>query len=350
MVQADPGGVDRVAAEDRAEGERGAVALLPLFVERPAISSAPRSAVISETGFERQVERVGAVGQRVHRAGPQLPLRLAGHRLRVGDHQRRPHHPRARSSAPSGSRWIPVISAPDIVVGIATTPAPRDRGDRLRHVNHPAAAERHEWAHSHPLLACGGCECAHQRGCGGRDLPRRDLDAPRPPLPPAPAPSQRPRRAQQLELADPLLAQHLDRGADPAPPEDDGAPGVAPGEVPAQPCGFGARVLDRAQVRFDLVAQVLEVGRQRELLAEVLERLVDGEAGADRRDLEEDAARLAEVDRAEVEAVDLRRRLGAARDRLLAPVQRSSGVEAQATWWTLPAPCRPRSAGGSSKR
>src|SRR5205814_7255548 len=40
---------------------------------------------------------------------------------------------------------------------------------------------------------------------------------------------------------------------------------------------------------------------------EVLERLVDVEAGADRRDLEEDAARLAEVDRAEVEAVDDRR-------------------------------------------
>src|SRR5204862_5472642 len=54
-------------------------------------------------------------------------------------------------------------------------------------------------------------------------------------------------------------------------------------------------------------AQVLEVGRQREPLAEVLDRFVGREAGADRRDLEEDAARLAEVDRLEVEAVDDRR-------------------------------------------
>src|SRR5205823_5553390 len=48
--------------------------------------------------------------------------------------------------------------------------------------------------------------------------------------------------------------------------------------------------------------------RERELLAERLERLVGREPGPDRRDLEEHAARLAEVDRLEVEAVDHRRR------------------------------------------
>src|SRR5512133_2321297 len=49
---------------------------------------------------------------------------------------------------------------------------------------------------------------------------------------------------------------------------------------------------------------MLEVRGQGEALAEVLERLVDREAGPEGRDLEEDAARLPEVDRLEVEAVD----------------------------------------------
>src|SRR5688572_14081662 len=49
---------------------------------------------------------------------------------------------------------------------------------------------------------------------------------------------------------------------------------------------------------------MLEEGRDRQLLAQVLERLVDREAGRAGRDLEQHAARLAEVDRAEVVAVD----------------------------------------------
>src|ERR1700760_5001684 len=56
------------------------------------------------------------------------------------------------------------------------------------------------------------------------------------------------------------------------------------------------------------LAQRLEARRQREALAEVRRVLVDGEARTDRRDLEQHAARLAEVDRAEVEAVDDGRR------------------------------------------
>src|SRR5690606_6768554 len=64
--------------------------------------------------------------------------------------------------------------------------------------------------------------------------------------------------------------------------------------------GDRARIDDGPQVRLDLVAQMLVVGRQRELFAEALERLIDGEAGAERRDLKQDAARLAEVDRPEV--------------------------------------------------
>ena len=88
--------------------------------------------------------------------------------------------------------------------------------------------------------------------------------------------------------------------------EDERALGLAGGRALAD--DHRARARQRRQPRLDLRAQVLEVRRQRQLLAERLERLVGGEAGAERRDLEQDAARLAEVDRAEAEAVDHRRR------------------------------------------
>ncbi len=69
-----------------------------------------------------------------------------------------------------------------------------------------------------------------------------------------------------------------------------------------------ARVRKRRQHRLDLEPEVLERRRQDQALAEVLDVLVRREAGSERRDLEQDAARLAEVDRAEPEAVDHRRR------------------------------------------
>src|SRR5262249_14888486 len=53
---------------------------------------------------------------------------------------------------------------------------------------------------------------------------------------------------------------------------------------------------------------MLEVRRQRQALAEVLERLVRREPGADGGDLEQDAARLAEGDRAGGKAGDHGRR------------------------------------------
>src|SRR3954452_24438876 len=46
-------------------------------------------------------------------------------------------------------------------------------------------------------------------------------------------------------------------------------------------------IRQRREDRLDLVAVRLVVGRQRQLLAERLERLVGGEAGPDRRDLEQ---------------------------------------------------------------
>src|SRR5688572_20890663 len=54
---------------------------------------------------------------------------------------------------------------------------------------------------------------------------------------------------------------------------------------------------------------MLEGRREDERLAEVLGILVEREAGPEGRELEEDAARLAEVDGAEPEAVDDRRRV-----------------------------------------
>src|SRR4029077_13774629 len=67
----------------------------------------------------------------------------------------------------------------------------------------------------------------------------------------------------------------------------------------------------RRENRLDPLAQVLERRRQDELLAEVRRILVRREAGPEGRDLEQDAARLAEVDRAEPEAVDDLRRMAA---------------------------------------
>src|SRR5206468_4170669 len=67
--------------------------------------------------------------------------------------------------------------------------------------------------------------------------------------------------------------------------------------------GGDTRVVDRPQDRLDLFPEMLVVGGQRELLAQRLEWFVDREPGSESGDLEEHAARLAEVDRAEVEAV-----------------------------------------------
>ena len=55
VVEGEHAGVDRVAAEDRAEGEGGAVALGGSSSSEVAISSAPRRAVISETGLAKGV-------------------------------------------------------------------------------------------------------------------------------------------------------------------------------------------------------------------------------------------------------------------------------------------------------
>ena len=91
-----------------------------------AISSAPRSARhLRDRVGEGRVERVGAVGEGVHRARPQLAP-PAGSSSPPGRRSPGPGGPSSatRASAPAGRRWMPVISAPDSVVGIAATRAP----------------------------------------------------------------------------------------------------------------------------------------------------------------------------------------------------------------------------------
>src|SRR5947208_1627671 len=123
-------------------------------------------------------------------------------------------------------------------------------------------------------------------------------------------------------------------------------------------------------------SQVLVLRGQAQLLAQVLRLLVNGKSGTRRRQLEEDAARLAEVDAQEVLAVDDRghppacsrpcppgsRHLNArppsatwattpARARRWA--QNSSAAREptrQRSRWIMPAPARPGGASGNSKK
>ena len=192
---------------------------------------APRSADISRDRVgDRRVERVGAVREGVHRARPQVRLGRAGHRLGVGDHQRRPHQALARVSAPAGRRWMPVISAPDIVVGTAATRAPRDRGDAPWRCRSPGR-RRGRPARSAPTAA----RAARRRASAtwpGRHLvhsARRGRQVARAARAPAGA------RQRSKPPPKPCSSQQLRRPAATPRAEDDGAAGVAPDEVAAHP-------------------------------------------------------------------------------------------------------------------
>src|SRR3954452_2117816 len=68
---------------------------------------------------------------------------------------------------------------------------------------------------------------------------------------------------------------------------------------------YGARAtLQRLQARFDLPAVSFQERRQRELLAQLRQRLIRREARTAARDLEQDAVRLPKVEAPEVEAVN----------------------------------------------
>src|SRR5438105_3995643 len=77
--------------------------------------------------------------------------------------------------------------------------------------------------------------------------------------------------------------------------------------------------LQRRQRCLDLGSFRFEERRQRQTLTQVIRFLVGGEAGAIGRDLEKHAARLAEVERPEVVAVDHRRDADTRPGQALAP-------------------------------
>src|SRR5918998_4434362 len=93
-----------------------------------------------------------------------------------------------------------------------------------------------------------------------------------------------------------------------------GTRATLPGRARADP-----RIRQRGERPLELLAERLEARRQREPLAEVGRVLVGVEARPHRGQLEQHAARLAEVDRAEVEAVDHLGRAGAGARDALAP-------------------------------
>ena len=137
---------------------------------------------------------------------------------------------------------------------------------------------------------------------------------------------QRPLRTEQLELPDPVLPQDFGGASHPAAPEDDGPPGVAPDEVPGlNPGSAGVGSRPGAGVGSTSSRRCSKAGGSESFSPRCSSGSSTVKPGPQRGDLEQHAAGLAEVDRAEVEAVDLRRRLGAAGHRLLAPVEQLLG-------------------------
>ena len=120
VVEREQRRVERVGAEDRAERELRRVALGAVGVERLGDQrrAAQRRHRRDRVG-ERRVERVGAVGERVHRARAQPLLGQADHHRRVGEHdlpggpaRRRPRGPRAGGGCGSSRRPRASSAAP----------------------------------------------------------------------------------------------------------------------------------------------------------------------------------------------------------------------------------------------
>ena len=234
----------------RARGRRGR-ARPRSWSSAVAISSAPRSAVIARDRVgERRVERVGAVGEGVHRAGPQLGLGLAGHRLGVGDHEAAGGPaPSTRSSAPAGSRWIAGH------LGARERRRDRrhlgagDRGDRLRGVDHPAAAEGDQ-AVAPDRVEQRRRRLGHLRRTGPRGPapPRRRASAP-PPSARGGASAARTTRSRARRSSSAARRAAARGGRRPCAPRR-ATNGSSARFTPLRV--VGARVDDRPQVRLDL--------------------------------------------------------------------------------------------------
>ena len=253
VVQADPGGIDRVAAEQGAERQRrrgrarrgpgrGRRRSVRRRAARPSRRPGWRAAC-------RGSRRRGQARSSSWRAGP---ARAGGHRLRDRRSPARAGPPRApprprragggcRSSPPpTSSSGSPRPAAP-------APPRPPSRCRR------PGRRRGRRGGRARTPLPREGCERVQQRRGGGRDLPGRDLVHAARRGGQLRRARQRPRRcsatrsrrsrARPSSFAAPL---------DPAAAEDDGAAGVAPDEVGRHPAAADPRVDDRAQVRFDL--------------------------------------------------------------------------------------------------
>ncbi len=143
VVEEEGAGVDRVAAEDRAEARAARSRSRGVFVEGGGdqLGAAQRGHARDRVG-EGGVEGVGAVGEGVHRAGPQLGLGLARSSPRVGDYEHR-----------ADERPDPLLSAGRQTVDAGHLGSrhrrrdrrdcgARHRGDRLGGVDRAAAAKR----------------------------------------------------------------------------------------------------------------------------------------------------------------------------------------------------------------
>ena len=122
---------------------------------------------------------------------------------------------------------MPVISAPESVVGIAATRGPADRGDRLRGVDDTAAAEGDDLRRLHAVEQGGG---------GLRNLARRDrVDGACAAASSSGALGRARGVRQQLELGEAVLEQELRRLGDAVLAQHDDAAGVAPDEASVHP-------------------------------------------------------------------------------------------------------------------
>ncbi len=342
--RANMAGVDRVAAEDRAEREGGAVAL-GRAPGRGRWRSARRRAGRSSArpGWRRACRASRRRGRGRSSRSPAgaaraAPVIASGSAItRLGADQAA-----TRSSAPAGSRWIPVISAPESVVGIAATSAPVTEAIALAVsiTRPPPKATRR--------LDAGRVE---QRRGGVGHLARRDLvHGCRPPRQSSGAARGRARSSAARRRSKPCSASSS--GASPQPRcrrKTTTRAGVAPDEAAGHPAATVRGLTTGRRFGSTSARRCSKSGGSESFSPRCSSGSSTVKPGPERGDLEEDAARLAEVDRAEVEAVDHRGRLGAARRspaRATPRARRSSRPRRCGGRCRRPAAAR--SAGGSS--
>ena len=126
VMEGEHPGVDRVAAEDRAERQGGAVARRPAPGRARRRSARRRAARSSARPGWRTACRASRPRGRGRSSRSPAAAARAAPVIASGSAITRSGRTSAatRSSAPAGTRWMPVISAPESVVGIAATAAP----------------------------------------------------------------------------------------------------------------------------------------------------------------------------------------------------------------------------------